>query len=450
MTGMTFVSCPRHEGRSGGIGAIRTLKHIQVQQRPGTATHRESLQHPSHSDEGLSYKPKHVSAQLPQPAAPTVLTGHKGPLPQSYSTRSPFLAWISASYIAYKMEAQNENNSSLKDDCSPTDDFKFLVQTPVYSIIFLIGLLGNGAAIYVFCKIRKAKGNSTICLLNLAIADLLFIIFLPLKIVYFQMKGKWIFGEFLCRVSTFSFYFCMYSSIFFLVCLSVFRYISVVHKEKLSKKKVIVTCVCIWCFTFASTVPFLLSGTIEINGVTKCFEPSHSIWKKIMYMNYYALIVGFFIPLLVIIVCNWLIIKHIKHMPMEKRTIKKHVTVIVLVLLVCCVCFLPYHVQRTIHLYYLVYHPDMCNLHKLLKNCVVVTLSLAASNACLDPLLYVFIGHGYKSWLLMICGKKTAKNTKHRTSSHFSSDVSQANEEEIQINRQDPRNDKNGDRATEV
>ncbi|XP_069831547.1 cysteinyl leukotriene receptor 1-like [Dendropsophus ebraccatus] len=307
----------------------------------------------------------------------------------------------------------NNSEGDIIHPCPIEDDYKYLVYTVVYVIVFISGLLFNGAAVYVFCMVKKKKGLSTLCLLNLAVADLLFIIFLPLRIAYYYQDGNWIFGDILCRVTTFSFYFSMYASIFFMACLSIFRCMSVVLTETIKVKTARKVCAAIWVFTGLSTIPFLLSGINVREEVTRCFEPVViSAWKRIMYMNYYALVVGFILPFLVIMVCNGLLIRHIVTMPMEKKTIRKQVTMIVLILLVCCVCFLPYHIQRTVHLHYLVYHPDICILHNVLQKTVVTTLCLAVLNTCLDPLLYVFIGHGFKSWLLLLCIPKKSANAK--------------------------------------
>ncbi|XP_075720124.1 cysteinyl leukotriene receptor 2-like [Rhinoderma darwinii] len=332
----------------------------------------------------------------------------------------------------------NNSEEDTLHPCPIEDDYKYLVYTAVYIIVFLSGLLFNVAAVYVFCKIRKKKGISTICLQNLAVADLLFIFFLPLRITYYHKNGTWIFGDFMCRVTSFSFYFSMYSSIFFLACLSIFRYMSVVHPGTIKVQTVIKVCAGIWVFTSLSTTPFLLSGISVRENVKRCFEPAVlSSWKRIMYINYYALIVGLLIPFLAIVVCNGLLIRHIVTMPMEKKNIRKQVTIIVLILLVFCICFLPYHIQRTVHLHYLVHHPDICTLHGVLQKTVVTTLCLAVLNTCLDPLLYVFIGHGYKSWLLLLCRYKKVENVK--TSSTESSGINEAMAEEVPMNEQGQR-----------
>ena len=67
---------------------------------------------------------------------------------------------------------------------------------------------------------------------------------------------------------------------------------------------------------------------------------------------------------------------------------------IVIVLVTFLVCFTPYHVQRSVHISLLTDGP--CELRVFMQKSVVVTLSLAASNCCFDPLLYFFSGEGFR------------------------------------------------------
>ncbi|XP_053566020.1 cysteinyl leukotriene receptor 2 [Bombina bombina] len=322
-------------------------------------------------------------------------------------------------------------NESLQ--CQPEEEYKYHVYTAIYIIVFVFGVLFNGAAIYVFCIANKKKGISSICLMNLAYADLIFIIFLPLRISYYVSGASWIFGDILCRITTFTFYFSMYSSIYFLACLTMFRYLSVVFSGKIYVKKVVWLCAFIWVFTAISTTPFLTSGSYVRENKTRCFEPSGvSSWKIIMHMNYYALSVGFILPFLSVVIFNSLLIKHILQIPMSRRNIRKQVTMIVLVLLVYTLCFLPYHIQRTIHLHYLVHHPNICSLHDILQRTVVATLCLAVLNSCLDPLFYIFVGHGFKSWFQIMCGSKNMLQKEPSMSN--SDEVDKVTMDEIQMN----------------
>ncbi|XP_069474495.1 cysteinyl leukotriene receptor 2-like [Ambystoma mexicanum] len=307
------------------------------------------------------------------------------------------------------MQIENETHQRLKDASRRVDagdEYKYGIYTTVYCVVLVIGLISNLTALYVFCRHVKKKRAATICLLNLAVADLLFLLTLPFRISYYHSGASWSFGDVMCRISVCAFYFSMYASIFFLTLLSICRYLAIVRPHQVNIKNTTLMCVLIWVVTCASSSPFILSGTIVRDNITRCFEPNGlSSWTRIMYMNYVALILGFLLPFGAILFFNGLLIKHITRNAVRISRIKKHVTMIVLVLLVFCVCFLPYHTQRTLHLHYLVHHPNSFALHRVLQKTVVATLCLAVTNSCLDPLLYVFLGQGFKSWGRLLCNK---------------------------------------------
>ncbi|GCC30340.1 cysteinyl leukotriene receptor 1-like [Chiloscyllium punctatum] len=288
--------------------------------------------------------------------------------------------------------------------CPENHGYKYMVYSTVYSGVFVIGLLSNMLALFVFYRIAKSKNSSTVYLMNLAIADLLFVLSLPLRIVYYLREGDWPFRDFLCRVSTYTFYVSMYCSIFFLTCLSISRFLSTVHHMRHQRiftfRRCIIACVIIWLFVGVAAAPFLLSGSEAHHGKIKCFEPVIAkSWTRIAKMNYFALTVGFLIPFTIILICYSLMIKYLMGVSWQSRRIKRDIAMIVLVLCVFFICFLPYHMQRTVHLYYLVHHHSDCELENILRKSVVATLCLAVANSCFDPLLYIFVGQGFKTFV---------------------------------------------------
>ncbi|XP_062901401.1 cysteinyl leukotriene receptor 1-like [Mobula hypostoma] len=312
--------------------------------------------------------------------------------------------------LASSANATHEN-SSQESFCPLTSEYKYMIYSVVYSFVFIIGLVSNVGALFVFCRIAKRKNASTIYLMNLAIADLLFCLSLPLRIVYYLRRGDWPFGDFLCRVSGHIFYVSMYCSIFFLTCLSISRYLSLVHHIKHQKiftfRCCVITCVSVWLFVLVSSAPFLLTGTHQFEGKVKCFEPVNvTSWVHIMWMNYFALTVGFLLPFSIILLCYLVMIKHLVRFTCKTKRFKRDVAMTILVLLVFFVCFLPYHVQRTVHLHFLVHHHSNCDLENILRKSVVATLCLAVANSCFDPLLYIFVGQGFRTFIKMWLKKK--------------------------------------------
>ena len=99
----------------------------------------------------------------------------------------------------------------------------------VYIFVFAVGLPTNGMAIWVLVFRSKKIHPAAIYMANLALADLLFVIWIPLKIAYHFNGNNWTFGEGMCKVLVSFFYGNMYCSILFIACLSVQRYWVVAH-----------------------------------------------------------------------------------------------------------------------------------------------------------------------------------------------------------------------------
>ncbi|XP_067898774.1 cysteinyl leukotriene receptor 1-like [Heterodontus francisci] len=322
--------------------------------------------------------------------------------------------------------SMNASNGSL---CPVNDEYKYLVYSTMYSIVFAVGLLSNILALFVFYRIAKRKNATTVYLMNLAVADLLFVLSLPLRIVYYLRNGDWPFRDFLCRISTYIFYVSMYCSIFFLTCLSISRYLSIAHHARHQRvftfRRCIITCVSVWIFVCVTAAPFLRTGSQDFNGKIKCFEPVHVIsWSRIAKMNYFALAIGFLVPFTIILICYSLIIKHLMGVSWESKRVKRDIAMIMLVLGVFFVCFLPYHVQRTVHLHFLVHHHNNCDLENILRKSVVATLCLAVANSCFDPLLYIFVGQGFRTFVKAWLKKKEASTMYSSSSSKLFVSVS--------------------------
>lgn len=92
-------------------------------------------------------------------------------------------------------------NETGMEDCGIDDSFKYDLYSVVYSVVFVLGLCTNCAALFVFCFRMKLRNETTLFMTNLALSDLVFVFTLPFK-VYYNVNRHWPFGDELCKVGT--------------------------------------------------------------------------------------------------------------------------------------------------------------------------------------------------------------------------------------------------------
>uniref|UniRef100_UPI00398F1D06 cysteinyl leukotriene receptor 1-like n=1 Tax=Pristiophorus japonicus TaxID=55135 RepID=UPI00398F1D06 len=309
--------------------------------------------------------------------------------------------------------------------CPPIDDFRNQVYSTVYSLVFVVGLSGNAFALFVLIKTFKQRTAFNVYMLNLAVSDMLCVCTLPLRVVYYAYKGRWIFGDFLCRISSYSLYVNLYCSIYFMTAMSFTRFLAIVFPVKNLKivnvKKAKIVCFAIWIFVTLTCSPFLLSRSERRGNKTKCFEPPNAGGKrglkKLLIMNYVSLVLGFILPFLIILICYTFIIRTLMKstaaIHKKKASRRKAVHLIMIVLGAFLISFMPYHVQRTIHLQFLQQKEKSCNDIIYMQKSVVITLCLAAANTCFDPLLYFFSGENFRRRLTSSFARKSSLSSNH-------------------------------------
>lgn len=293
--------------------------------------------------------------------------------------------------------------------CPSIDGFRNRVYSTSYSLITLLGLIGNGLALVVLIKTNRMNMSFHIYMMNLIVSDLLFVTVLPTRVLYYVNNGHWNLGDFLCRISSYTLYVNLYTGIYFMAAMSVTRFIAIVFPVQnltlVSQKCARLISGAIWVFICLSCSPFLMSGqTFDTStNKTKCLEPPNesSNLHKLIVMNYISLVIGFVLPFLIILICYAGII----HTLISRRPISPHqrasgvwaIRMIVIVMLAFLFSFMPYHVQRSLHLNFLSRNDTTCPEKIAMQKSVVVTLCLAAGNTCFDPLLYFFSRESFRN-----------------------------------------------------
>ncbi|XP_066562853.1 G-protein coupled receptor 183-A [Amia ocellicauda] len=297
-----------------------------------------------------------------------------------------------------------------------------------YSIVFIVGLLGNALALHVIRPNLKKINSTTLYSTNLVISDILFTLSLPLRIVYYARGFDWIMGEALCRVIALIFYINTYAGVNFMTCLSVDRFIAVVLPLRYSRfrkvQNVKYICIIVWLIVLVQTLPLLTMPMtkLEAGGHTTCMEyPNFENLPNLPFMLIGAVFLGYVIPVVTILVCYsglcWKLYSTAKqnHLTEKSGRNKKAISVIFFVILVFVVCFSPYHIDiLQFMVKKLLYTPDCSELHRFQVS-LHFTVCLMNFNSCMDPFIYFFACKGYK--------RKIMKLMKRQVSVSFSSVV---------------------------
>ncbi|KAM9338719.1 proteinase-activated receptor 2 [Symphorus nematophorus] len=271
----------------------------------------------------------------------------------------------------------------------------------IYIIVFVVGLPANGLAIWVFLFRTKKKHPSSIYMANLALADLLFVIWVPLKIAYHFNGNNWIYGEGLCKVLVAFFYGNMYCSISFITCISVQRYWAVVNplgQQQKNNRMAVGVSVAIWVVVWLITIPlYLYEQEVRATNlnILACHDVTRPSQKKTA-AGYFLTMgtLGFVVPTIVCIICYVLMLRALRNSmadPTIAKRRQKAVVLIVTVLVMFVVCFTPSNIMLLVHYILL-----LKEVHNNLYGFYITTLCLASLNSCIDPFIYYFISEDFR------------------------------------------------------
>ncbi|XP_067390217.1 somatostatin receptor type 5 [Emydura macquarii macquarii] len=317
-----------------------------------------------------------------------------------------------------EVNAQDINFSSLinmtENQTTPEPPVFKVVRTVLIPIIYLlvcaIGLSGNTLVIYVVLRYAKMKTVTNIYILNLAVADVLFMLGLPFLATQ-NAISYWPFGSFCCRLVMTVDGINQFTSIFCLTVMSMDRYLAVVHPLKSTKwrrprvAKLISTTV--WTVSFLVVLPLIIFSDVqELHQTCNMIWPEPvNIWSAAFII--YTSVLGFFGPLLVICLCYLLIVIKVKSSGIRvgstrrRRSERKVTRMVVIIVAVFVFCWLPFYILNIINLIStLPEEPGLLGVYFF-----VVVLSYA--NSCANPILYGFLSDNFKkSFQKVLCLRK--------------------------------------------
>eukprot|EP00064_Thunnus_orientalis_P003009 superscaffoldBa00000236_g3017 len=366
-------------------------------------------------------------------------------------------------------------NISLAPPAYPCEDWPPVPMTTlipsIYSIICVLGTIGNALALSVLAHgsaSRRTVANTF--MLNLCMSDLLFLLSLPLWAVYYSRGYSWPFGWVACKICGALHNLNLYASIFFITCMSMDRYLAIVHplrsQSARDPKRARLTCILVWVLAFVCTAPTLALRDIQhipVLDVEACviFYPDHTWYLTLAIIK---IVLAFLLPLLVISCCYCAIGRHLladtglvrmqnpSHTPsmpsfksleskescgtperpptpcvnpsssggrpLEGRGLERVLWTVAAVVLAFFLCWFPFHCVTFLDVLKSEGWLDGCWINWTIQNLTPLTLCLGFSNSAINPILYCFIGNHFRGRLGGLCKGLCASCLKARGEDH--------------------------------
>ncbi|XP_068565603.1 uracil nucleotide/cysteinyl leukotriene receptor [Cebidichthys violaceus] len=278
-----------------------------------------------------------------------------------------------------------------------------------YILIFIMAVPGNALALWSFFR-QESTSPFKVFLRHLSVADISYILMLPMRIVYHLSNGHWPFGHVLCQLAGFLFYLNMYCSLYLMSFISLDRFLAVVLPIKSqSVRKAMYAKIAVgilWVTVIVSMSPILFSKKNVTNNSTGICNKLYL--EKTSPTALVSTIVAFVIPLTTIVVCYILILLKLRAIKQQdERPVKdKAIRMIILIVMNFLFAFVPYHVNRIIYIESHSHDHMTAARHESLGIANRFTSALTCVSGVLDPVMYFFLNRSYRDKMLQLFCKR--------------------------------------------
>ncbi|NWH80231.1 CCR2 protein, partial [Piaya cayana] len=297
--------------------------------------------------------------------------------------------------------------------CLGTEEKHFAasVLPPLYSLVVIFGLIGNMLVVLILVKYKRLKSMTDIYLLNLAISDLLFVFSLPFWAYY--AAHDWIFGDTLCKILSGVYLLGFYSGIFFIILLTLDRYLAIVHAVFALKARTvtygILTSTVTWVIAMFASVPGIVFHKTQKESTHYTCSPHFPSDSAINWKQSYTLkmnILGLIVPMLIMIFSYSQILKTLLRCKNEKK--QKAVRLIFTIMIIFFIFWTPFHISSFLHAFQNSLFSPSCEINGQLEKAIQVTETLSMIHCCINPVIYAFVGEKFRKYLYAFFQKHVA------------------------------------------
>ncbi|KAF1497210.1 B1 bradykinin receptor, partial [Eudyptula minor novaehollandiae] len=314
--------------------------------------------------------------------------------------------------VPFSNQSENKSNSTTCPDLKDWWEIVYYIVPKYISTICAIGMLGNAFVLLTYSLQKGPVKIAEIYLMNLAVADLIFLTCLPFWAENIKNEFNWPFGNFLCRSTSASISLNLYTSIYLLVAVSMDRYLTFVHtlNHRGIRSKTMAKGICLltWFFGMLLSIPTFMFRTVKhfpqwnISACTLDFPTPSWITAESLVFN----IVGFALPSTAIIFLNCSTICSLQKQARERRGLRtksckehkgtKATRLIFAVVLMFLLCWTPYHFFVFLDTLYQTEVIKGCFWEELLNFGEQFGYTLATTYSCINPVIYVFVGKCFR------------------------------------------------------
>ncbi|ALC47218.1 AR-2 [Drosophila busckii] len=318
-----------------------------------------------------------------------------------------FNSSISSSNISWL----SSNESTVSPATVDWDGIRHTVRwlVPIFfGIIAVTGFFGNLLVILVVMLNKTMHSTTNLLIVNLAAADLMFVIFCVPFTATDYVTQYWPFGTLWCRSVQYLIVVTAYASIYTLVLMSIDRFLAVVHpiRSRMLRTEHItkIAIFMLWTVVLTVSLPVAYSHdvVVEHNNVTNetvalCqFTSNDLLDLDTFQMSFF--VSSYLLPLMIISGLYMRMIMRLWHqgsgvrMSKESQRGRKRVTrLVVVVVIAFASLWLP------VQLILLLKALDMYEMNTMTKVVLqIMAQTLAYTSSCINPLLYAFLSDNFR------------------------------------------------------
>ncbi|KPJ02118.1 PREDICTED: prolactin-releasing peptide receptor-like [Papilio xuthus] len=186
-------------------------------------------------------------------------------------------------------------------------DNKFIqgVFCVIYTIIFVLGLLGNLLVCFVVLRNKAMQTVTNLFITNLALSDILLCIFAVPFTPLYSFRGSWNWGSLLCHVMPFAQGCSVYISTLTLMSIAIDRFFVIIYpfRPRMKVETCITVIIMIWTFAITVTMPYAIYMTYYDLDIGRFCEETWPTEKLRRVFGSVTSILQFVLPFIVIAFC---------------------------------------------------------------------------------------------------------------------------------------------------